>query len=249
MPTSAPSLAALSLTEFAGMIVLTDTRPDLDGYELAVMCRWAMLKGIAAVCVHPRWVSSVVALLSGSNVKVCAAMEIPDSLENLTKKSNACREAIAHGAQEIVWSLRTYYLKSGRTQLARLEPASLGLLAAEYLNVGFWAVIDPAGIEERYLSHAFALLAGSRVLRGAGLLFSSDGGRAQQAEGREWRVRIVRGMSQVLASNQSSLEVIIFGTETYAELHRLYEAGARRFVVERAPLVQIFSEAEQVRDE
>jgi len=69
--------------------------------QIIQLCKEAVDYGFGAVCINPRWVSLVADRLTGTGVKVAAAICLPLGADTTKIKASAAKEAIFDGADEI----------------------------------------------------------------------------------------------------------------------------------------------------
>jgi len=90
----------------------TNVRPDATLRDIEELCREALELSVRAVCVNPCYVSYAKKLV-GSEILVCAAIDLPFGSSKIEVKKRAVEEAIADGADEVDYVINIGMLKSG----------------------------------------------------------------------------------------------------------------------------------------
>jgi deoxyribose-phosphate aldolase len=87
-------------------------KPDATRAEVVALCEEAKQHRFASVCVNTTWVPLCKALLSGTDVMVCAVVGFPLGAMAPTAKAYEARDAVRQGAREIDMVLNIGALKS-----------------------------------------------------------------------------------------------------------------------------------------
>ncbi len=96
----------------AKRIDYTNVRPDATLRDIEELCKEALELGVRAVCVNPCYISYAKKLV-GSEILVCAAIDLPFGSSKIEIKKRAVEEAIADGADEVDYVINIGMLKSG----------------------------------------------------------------------------------------------------------------------------------------
>ncbi|MDA1185851.1 MAG: deoxyribose-phosphate aldolase [Acidobacteria bacterium] len=111
--------------EVAALIDHTLLRADATRQQIEALCQEAVQYGFASVCVNPTWVSTCVALLQRSRVKVCSVVGFPLGATTSDAKQFEARRAIVDGAGEIDMVINVGALKSGDRGLVGRDIAAV----------------------------------------------------------------------------------------------------------------------------
>ena len=98
--------------DMAKLIDHTLLKPEATRDEVVKLCEEAKKHRFASVCVNTTWVPLCRAMLSGSDVMVCAVVGFPLGAMTPTAKAYEAREAVRQGAREIDMVLNIGALKS-----------------------------------------------------------------------------------------------------------------------------------------
>jgi deoxyribose-phosphate aldolase len=98
--------------DLAKLIDHTLLKPEATREEVVKLCAEAKQHRFASVCVNTTWVPLAKALLSGTDVMVCAVVGFPLGAMSPTAKAYEAREAVRQGAKEIDMVLNIGALKS-----------------------------------------------------------------------------------------------------------------------------------------
>lgn len=90
-----------TLKEVSKMIDHSLLHPTMTDAELAAGCEVAKQYDVAAVCIKPYYVRETVALLAGSDVKVCSVIGFPHGNSTIQSKVYETKLACKDGATEI----------------------------------------------------------------------------------------------------------------------------------------------------
>ncbi len=98
--------------DLAKLIDHTLLKPEATRDEVIKLCDEARKYRFASVCVNTTWVPVCKALLSGTDVMVCAVVGFPLGAMSPTAKAYEAREAVRQGAKEIDMVINIGALKS-----------------------------------------------------------------------------------------------------------------------------------------
>jgi deoxyribose-phosphate aldolase len=98
--------------DIAKLIDHTLLKPEATRDEVVKLCEEAKKHHFASVCVNTTWVPLCKAMLSGSDVMVCAVVGFPLGAMSPTAKAYEAREAVRQGAKEIDMVINIGALKS-----------------------------------------------------------------------------------------------------------------------------------------
>lgn len=158
--------------EFAKTIDHTLLRLDATRAEIEQVCAEASTYHFAAVCVLPYWVPLVSQLLSGNDVKVCAALSFPYGADPPRAKATAAEEVVAGGADEIDVVMNVPALLAGDVLFVRNDlRAVVHAARLNAVNSGKGSVLVKVIIETCYLSNKLKQLA-CKVVESAGADFA-----------------------------------------------------------------------------
>ncbi|MCW2278146.1 deoxyribose-phosphate aldolase [Heliophilum fasciatum] len=96
----------------AQMIDHTLLKPEATEGQIVDLCRDACAYKVAAVCIHPIWVSTAASLLTGSGIKVATVIGFPTGATRV--KALEARDALQAGAQELDMVMQVGWAKMGR---------------------------------------------------------------------------------------------------------------------------------------
>jgi deoxyribose-phosphate aldolase len=94
-------MALFTLKEVSKMIDHSLLHPTMTDAELVAGCKVAKDYDVAAVCIKPYFVKETVALLKGSDVKVCSVIGFPAGNSTIQSKVFETKLACKEGATEI----------------------------------------------------------------------------------------------------------------------------------------------------
>ncbi len=109
---AAPSGIGKVETSMAKMIDHTLLKPETRREDIVKLCDEARKHRFASVCVNTTWVGLAKALLSGTDVMVCAVVGFPLGAMAPTAKAYEARDAVRAGASEIDMVINVGALKS-----------------------------------------------------------------------------------------------------------------------------------------
>ena len=98
--------------DMAKLIDHTLLKPEATRDEVVKLCEEAKKHRFASVCVNTTWVPLCKAMLSGTDVMVCAVVGFPLGAMSPTAKAYEAREAVRQGAKEIDMVINIGALKS-----------------------------------------------------------------------------------------------------------------------------------------
>ncbi len=98
--------------DIAKLIDHTLLKPEATRDEIVKLCEEAKKHRFASVCVNTTWVPLCRAMLSGTDVMVCAVVGFPLGAMTPTAKAYEAREAVRQGAKEIDMVINIGALKS-----------------------------------------------------------------------------------------------------------------------------------------
>jgi deoxyribose-phosphate aldolase len=139
-------IPTLTPEKLAGMIDYTFLKPYGAPADIEKLCREARAYGFAMVAINPSEIERCVQLLSGSNVRVGAAIGFPFGQNTSSVKEFEVQDAIARGAGEIDMVINIRALQSGNTHYVQDEIAAMVRVCKRY------RVISKVILETCYLT-------------------------------------------------------------------------------------------------
>lgn len=103
----------------------TALKPETTKEEILTLCSEAKEKDFASVCVNPTWVTTAVAFLQGTDVKVCTVIGFPLGANTSAVKAFETKDAVANGATEIDMVINIGALKSKDYDLVKSDIAAV----------------------------------------------------------------------------------------------------------------------------
>ncbi|MES2528944.1 MAG: deoxyribose-phosphate aldolase [Bdellovibrionota bacterium] len=100
-------------------------KPEATLSQIEKLCAEAKENQFAAVCVNSYYVKKCVALLQGTNVKVCTVVGFPLGASTMETKRFEAMKAVAEGAREIDMVMNISAVKSGDWQYVQDDMSSL----------------------------------------------------------------------------------------------------------------------------
>ena len=100
-------------------------KPEATSEQIAKLCQEAREYDFYSVCVNSYYVQEAVALLRGSNTKVCTVVGFPLGASTMETKRFEAMKAIAEGAGEIDMVINISAIKSGNWQYVLDDMSSL----------------------------------------------------------------------------------------------------------------------------
>lgn len=107
--------------DLAKYIDHTLLKPDATEDEIDTLCDEALEYGFVAVCINPTWVKRSAEKLRGSDVKVATVIGFPLGATTPEIKAMETRRALRDGAREVDMVINVGALKSGQTDLVRID--------------------------------------------------------------------------------------------------------------------------------
>ncbi|MCS6787802.1 MAG: deoxyribose-phosphate aldolase [Aigarchaeota archaeon] len=199
--------------DLAPKIQHTNLNPDATRRDIERLCEECVRYGFDAAVVNPIWVRDAKRLLRGTEVKVCAVVNIPLGGSTTLAKVVEVRNAVAMGCDEVDFMIAVGYLKSGMIEVFREDTEAM-VEAAEGRVVK--AILEFALLTEDELRTA------ARVCEESGVHYlknSSGWGKGGHAT-----VEVVRAMRSVAGPNMRIKASA--GIRDYRTAAALVEAGA-----------------------
>jgi deoxyribose-phosphate aldolase len=113
--------AAESARSVAALIDHTILKPDATREDVVKICREARHYRFASACVNPCWVPLVYTELEGFPVKVCTVIGFPFGATTTETKVAEAEAALRAGAQELDMVINVGALRSGDSELVKLD--------------------------------------------------------------------------------------------------------------------------------
>lgn len=115
--------------DIAPYVDYTLLRPGCQRVEIQQLCQTALMRGYAAVCVPPYYVSDARQALEGSTTRVATVVGFPHGMHLTEVKKQEAHLALQMGAHELdaVINLAAYF--SGEREYVRAELEQLVQLA------------------------------------------------------------------------------------------------------------------------
>ena len=117
--------------ELARFIDQTLLSPCATEDEVASFCEEAKARHFAAVCVNPRFVSQTVAILNGTDTRVCTVIDFPLGAGGIDSKTLQADLAISSGAGEVDYVVDLSLVKAHEWQRLSNELTVIAKSAAE----------------------------------------------------------------------------------------------------------------------
>jgi deoxyribose-phosphate aldolase len=160
---AAPGVGAVQ-ADLARLIDHTLLKPEATREEVVKLCEEAKRHHFASVCVNTTWVPLCKALLSGTDVMVCAVVGFPLGAMTPTAKAYEAREAMRQGAREIDMVINIGALKS-RDYETVFEDICRVVKAASPAGVKVILETSALGTEEKIVGCTLAKLAGAAFVK------------------------------------------------------------------------------------
>ena len=158
--------------DIAKSVELMLLRPRATPADCEALCRAALERHVAAVCVPPTHVALAADLLRGGDVKLVALISHPFGADRPDIKARACRRAIEDGAQEVEIAVDLGQFGGGDPNHVRDELRLCAQVAREADTEALVrAVIDTGAYDDRTLR----LLARAVVAAEVDMLVTSSG--------------------------------------------------------------------------
>ena len=113
------------MSSIANNIDLTLLNPAASKENILELCKIAIEKNVAAVCVSPFYVSIAKKELLGSDVKTCTVIGFPNGNHTTKSKITELKEAIDNGAEEIDFVINRNMVSNGDFNDIKIEAAYL----------------------------------------------------------------------------------------------------------------------------
>jgi deoxyribose-phosphate aldolase len=110
----------------------TNLKPDAQWTDIKRLCQEAVDNQMAAVCVHPHWVTRVHQLLIGTPVQLATVIGFPLGSNLISTKLFEARQALEDGADELDMVINLSALKAGDYKLLEKEVCTLASLKVDY---------------------------------------------------------------------------------------------------------------------
>ncbi len=200
--------------DIAKLIDHTLLKPEATRDEVVKLCEEAKQHRFASVCVNTTWVPLCKALLSGTDVMVCAVVGFPLGAMAPTAKAYEAREAVRQGAREIDMVINIGALKS-RDYETVFEDICRVVKASAPSGVKVILETSALNMEEKIIGCAMSKLAGAAFVKTS----TGFGKGGATVEDIEMMRRIVGSELGVKASG---------GVRTAEDAIRMAAAGANR---------------------
>lgn len=165
-----------SAAHIASVVDLTDLRDECTADDVTALCATAIGRRVAAVCVHPQFVSGAAEQLSGTGIAVATVLNFPHGDAPPASLVAAATSVLAAGATEIDVVIPWRDLVAGKTSTTVAVVAAVatftrraGALTKAILETG---ALEEHGLEEHGLVGKAARLA---MDAGADFLKTSTG--------------------------------------------------------------------------
>lgn len=150
--------------DMAKMIDHTLLKPEATRDEVVKLCEEAKKHRFASVCVNTTWVPLCRALLSGTDVMVCAVVGFPLGAMTPTAKAYEAREAVRQGAKEIDMVINIGALKS-RDYETVFEDICRVVKSAAPAGVKVILETSALDMEQKIIGCALSKLAGAAFVK------------------------------------------------------------------------------------
>jgi deoxyribose-phosphate aldolase len=210
----APAKIGAVEPSLAKLIDHTLLRPDATRQDIVKLCEEARKHRFASVCVNTTWVPVAKALLSGTDVMVCAVVGFPLGAMLPSAKAYEARDAVRQGAREIDMVINIGALKSRDYEtvfedICRVVKASAPAAVKVILETGMLSD------EEKIIACSLSKLAGAAFVKTS----TGFGKGGATVEDIALMRRLVGAEMGVKASG---------GVRTFEDAERMREAGANR---------------------
>jgi len=194
----------------------TNLQPDAQWADIARLCQEAVAHKMAAVCVHPYWVTRVHSLLMDTPVKVATVVGFPLGANVTKTKLYEARQALQDGAHELDMVINLAALRAGDYHLLEKEVRTLASLKVDYSLV-LKVIVETALLTPQQLASITRLLGEW----GADYIKTSTGFAARGAS--------LEDLHIIRANRNSSLKIKASGgIRTLDFALQLIDAGADR---------------------
>ncbi len=198
----------------AKLIDHTLLKPEATRDQVVELCEEARKHHFASVCVNTTWVPLAKAMLSGSDVMVCAVVGFPLGAMSPTAKAYEARDAVRQGAQEIDMVINLGALKSRDYETVFEDICRVVKAAAPS---GVKVILETASLdeEEKVIASSLSKLAGAAFVK-TSTGFGKGGATVEDVE---LMRRVVGPEMGVKASG---------GVRTTEDVQKMAMAGATR---------------------
>ena len=150
--------------DIAKMIDHTLLKPEATRDEVVKLCEEAKQHRFASVCVNTTWVPLCRAMLSGTDVMVCAVVGFPLGAMTPTAKAYEAREAVRQGAKEIDMVINIGALKSRDYETVFEDICRVVKAAAP---AGVKVILETSALdqEQKIIACAISKLAGAAFVK------------------------------------------------------------------------------------
>lgn len=124
-----------SISQFVDLTLL---QPNASKDAIQTLCKTAIEKKVAAVCVSPFYVTTAKKELLGSDVKICTVVGFPNGNHTTKSKIAELKEAIENGADEIDFVINRQMLANSDYNEIRVETSYLIDLCKQKNIVSKW---------------------------------------------------------------------------------------------------------------
>jgi len=114
-------MSKYSIKYVASRIQHTNVTPEATKHDIERLCRECIQYGFDAAVVNPIWVKHASAILKGTGVKVCAAINFPIGASTHLSKVVEIRSMLADGCDGVDFMINVGYLKSGMLEEFRRD--------------------------------------------------------------------------------------------------------------------------------
>lgn len=201
--------------DFATYIDHTILKADTKKEEIINLCAEARMYSFASVCINPTWVSTAVAALEGSPVKVCTVIGFPLGASTSEVKAFEAENAIQNGATEIDMVINIGALRDGNDELVKQDITAVVHAAKNKALVK--VIIETSLLTETEKRTACELA----VVAGADFVKTSTG--FSTAGATEEDVKLMRGVVGPETGVKAS-----GGVRSLEDMQKMIEAGATR---------------------
>ncbi|MBX3159387.1 MAG: deoxyribose-phosphate aldolase [Deltaproteobacteria bacterium] len=210
---AAPGVGAVP-ADLAKLIDHTLLKPEATRDEVVKLCAEAKQHRFASVCVNTTWVPLAKALLSGTDVMVCAVVGFPLGAMSPSAKAYEARDAVRQGAREIDMVLNIGALKS-RDYETVFEDICRVVKASAPAGVKVILETSALDLEQKIIACSLSKLAGAAFVK-TSTGFGKGGATVEDVE---LMRRIVGTELGVKASG---------GVRTAEDAIKMAQAGANR---------------------
>ena len=194
----------------------TNLQPDAQWADITRLCQEAIAYQMAAVCVHPYWVTRAHSLLMDTPVQVATVVGFPLGANLVETKLCEARQALQDGANELDMVINLAALRAGDYHLLEKEVRTLASLKVDHPLV-LKVIVETALLTSPQLA-SITRLVGEW---GAGYIKTSTGFAARGAS--------LEDLHIIRANRNSFLKIKASGgIRTLDFARQLIDAGADR---------------------